>query len=523
MNSKPPLTSLDPVGASKRPGARTGLCPGWSDVRLRWFAAALGLAPGWLWAVAPPRPNIVIILSDDLGYGSVGCYGADPKLVRTPNIDRLAREGRRFTDANTTSSVCSPTRYGLLTGRYCWRTSLAYGVLSTQAPLHLEAGRLTLASLLQHHGYATAAIGKWHLGYGDAKTTDFTRELRPGPLEVGFDYHFGLPSNHGDPSGVYVEDRGVAGLRSRRHVPAGRNLYGAPYIGLDAPYRVDEEVMPLLTRKCVAWLRARDPARPFFLYYAPVAVHNPITPSAVTKGTSPAGPYGDWIHELDRSVGVLLDALEQLPANRSTLVIFTSDNGGSGQMSEVKTARPPTPRRPGEAIVAMRAGLDLNKPWRGRKHSIYQGGFRVPFIVRWPGRVAAGSSCAEPISLVDLVSTVAAVLGATPPPAAQAAEDSYNFLPALLGEKYRSPLRPHLIFHNSEGIFAIREGPWKWIEGRAAKPGPPVANRADEYTPQLYNLQADPAETTNVLAQHPAVAERLAGLLEENRKRGRTR
>lgn len=179
---------------------------------------------------AAESPNIVIILADDFGYGSSGCYGADGNLVKTPNIDRLAREGRRFTDASTTSSVCSPTRYSVLTGRYCWRTTLTHEVLNTFAPLHIEPGRLNMASLLKKHGYQTAAIGKWHLGYGTATErpnwrTDYTAELSPGPLDIGFDYHFGVPSNHGDATGVYVENRFVYGLR-RGKIPEGMKIAG---------------------------------------------------------------------------------------------------------------------------------------------------------------------------------------------------------------------------------------------------------------------------------------------------------
>ena len=275
-------------------------------------------------------PNIVVILSDDYGWGSATCYGADPDLIQTPNIDRLAREGRRFTDANTSSSVCSPTRYSMLTGRYCWRTSLKHEVLGTTSPLHIEPGRLNLASLLKQHGYATAAIGKWHLGYGSDPRVDFTKELKPGPLEIGFDYHFGVPSNHGDIAGVYVENDRVYGLRSENLDPerTGKNFKGRPFFGLDAPQRVDIDVMPLLTTKAVEWLEQQSKEKPFFLYYTPVAIHNPVTPSEKTKGTSKAGGYGDWIHELDVSVGEVLDALAKQGLVEDTLVLFTSDNGG---------------------------------------------------------------------------------------------------------------------------------------------------------------------------------------------------
>ena len=480
------------------------------------------------------RPNIVIILSDDYGYGSVGCYGADPKLVRTPNIDRLAREGRRFTDGNTTSSVCSPTRYSLVTGRYCWRTSLKNEVLNVFAPLHIETNRFNMASLLKRHGYRTAAVGKWHLGYGTEERTDYTGRLAPGPLELGFEYHFGVPSNHGDVTGVFVENHYVYGLRSGKIPPNLKVAGPAPdddnfaatyqsFAGrkgsteIDASKRVDDRVMPVLTDKAVAWLEQQKPGKPFFLYYTPVAVHNPVTPSDKTMGSSTAGPYGDWIHELDRSVGRVPETLDRLKFTENTLLIFTSDNGGSGQMSEVQTMR-----EPNEQVVAMKAGLDLNKPWRGRKHSVYQGGFRVPFIARWPGHVPVGTTCDETISVVDMLATISALVGEKLPPATQAAEDSYNVLPAFLGEKYTAPLRPFLIVHSADGVFGIRQGPWKWIEGKSSKPNPPKG-RSDEFKPQLYNLKDDPAESKDVLAQNPEVAKRLAALLDGYRNSGRSR
>lgn len=202
---------------------------------------------------ADQYPNIVVILSDDLGYGSVNSYGASKNHIRTPNIDNLAREGRRFTDACTPSSVCTPTRYGLLTGRYCWRTSLRHGVLGTKSPLLIETTRPTIASLLKSVGYRTAAIGKWHLGYGTSQT-DYTKPLTPGPLDIGFDYHFGVPQNHGDATGIYVRNRKTVGLRSSHVEPSGKTPYGRAFYGYDAPHRVDENVMDELTTDAVQWL-----------------------------------------------------------------------------------------------------------------------------------------------------------------------------------------------------------------------------------------------------------------------------
>jgi len=471
------------------------------------------LLPATVFAAAKPAtPNIVFMLADDLGYGSLSCYGANTDLVRTPNCDRLAREGVRFTDANAPASICSPTRYGVLTGRYCWRTPLKFAVLPYDAPLHIKTNRLTMASMLKKHGYRTAAIGKWHLGYGPLPKTDFTGELIPGPLEIGFDYHFGVPCNHGDITGVYVEDHRVAGLRSRKLIPIGMNPYiHKPFLGLDAPQRVDKDVMPTLTDKAVAWIEEQQSGKPFFLYFTPVAVHEPVTPSDKTAGTSKAGPYGDWIHELDLTVGRVLDVLDKKGFSQNTLVILTSDNGGETEF-----------RGTGSQIEAQKAGLKINGQWRGGKHMIYEGGLREPFIVRWPGKTPAGTVCNKTINLVDMVATLAAVVGEKLPKATVGAEDSFNVLPTFLGKKRSKPLRPDMIGHSADGVFAIRQGDWKYIEGISARPGGNRARR-DEYHVQLYNLAKDPGEQNNLAAKHPEIVQRLQRTLNKERAAGHTR
>jgi len=503
------------------------------------FLASL-LAP--IQAVDPRKPNVVIILSDDYGYGSAVCYGANPAVVKTPSIDRLAAEGRRFTDANTTSSVCSPTRYSLLTGRYCWRTSLKYEVLSTFAPLHIEPTRLNMASMLKKHGYSTAAVGKWHLGYGTADDspkwrTDYTAELSPGPLDIGFDYHFSVPSNHGDVTGVFVENRFVYGLRSGK-IPAGMKLPGpvpdddddyqttygpedmenpkvpAKILDLDAPRRKNQRVMKVLTDKATAWMQSQPKDQPFFLYFTPVAVHAPITPDKDIAGQSAAGLYGDWIYELDRSVGRILDTLDKMGVADNTLVIFSSDNGGVKELA----------REDLWSTKAYNAGLLTNGTLRGGKHHIWEGGFKVPFIVRWPGKTATGSVCGEMISLADILATTAAVVGEELPAASKAAEDSHSFLPAILGDPSK-PIREDMIVHSADGVFAIRKGPWKWIEGVPVdeiKPGARKAH-ADEYHEQLYNTHDDPAETRDVSAGHPEIVQELRALLNRYRNGGYSR
>ena len=461
-------------------------------------------------------PNIVVILSDDYGYGSATCYGADATLIQTPHIDRLAVEGRLFTDANTTSSVCSPTRYSMLTGRYCWRTSLKREVLGTLSPLHIEPGRLNLASMLKQHGYQTAAIGKWHLGYGNQPRVDYTDRLSPGPLDIGFDYHFGVPANHGDISGVYVENDRVEGLRSRtlNRESAGKNFKGVSYLGIDAPHRDDPNVMPLLTKRAVDWIEKQTADKPFFLYFTPVAIHNPVTPSKWTAGSSRAGPYGDWIHELDASVGGVLEALDRKKFTDNTLVLFTSDNGGVNK-----------PNKPSESTDALKAGLKVSGSFRGGKHDVWEGGFRVPYLVRWPGHVPAGTVCNETLSLADTLATVASLVGHPLPPHNVAAEDSYDMLPAWLGKDYDAPIRPDLILHSADGNFAIRRGKWKWIEGDYHPDTRPsaVKLRADQFERQLYDLELDIGETNDASSKHSNVAQQLSTLLERYRGGGYSR
>ncbi len=485
------------------------------------------------------RPNIVVILADDFGYGSTNAYGADPKLVRTPALDRLAREGRRFTDANTTSSVCSPTRYSLMTGRYCWRTSEKHGVLGTFSPLHIETTRLNMASLLKKHGYSTAAVGKWHLGYGTATDnpnwrTDYTAELSPGPLDIGFDYHFGVPGNHGDLTGVFVENRFVYGLRSGK-IPAGMKISGPDaddasdfqetygpedtesgkgnILPLDAPRRKKERVMAQLTTKATRWIEQQPADRPFFLYFTPVAVHNPVTPDKDLAGRSAAGPYGDWIHELDRSVGKVIETLEKKGVLENTLILFTSDNGGVFK-----------PQREMVQTQAYKAGLKVNGALKGGKHDVWEGGFKVPFIVRWPGHAPAGSVSSEVISLADILATTAEIVGEPLPPQEQAAEDSRSFLAAISGEP-KTPVRDHIILHSSDGVYAIRKGPWKWIEGVPAagikRAGPRMKD--PQFREQLYNTKEDPAEERDVSAEHPEVVQELRALLVRYRDGGCSR
>lgn len=512
----------------------------------RTFIAAILVFSPTLHCVSPvdvhaaDRPNIVVILADDFGYGSTNAYGADKSLVQTPALDRLASEGKRFTHAYTASSVCSPTRYALLTGRYAWRTSLQSGVLNPFAPLHIGTDQLNVASLLKKQQHKTAAVGKWHLGYGNGRSsdarTDYQAELKPGPLDIGFDYHFGVPSNHGDRTGVFVENRYVYGLKSNK-VPSDVKIDGpgeddsdfqptynlkqnnARQLGaieLNAPRRKDDRVMNVLTKKAVAWLDQQKKDEPFFLYYTPVAVHNPVTPSAELAGKSKAGEFGDWIHELDQSVDSLLKKLDEKGFTENTLVLFTSDNGGVNRPENKELIQ----------TKAIEAGLAVNGSLHGGKHTVWEGGFRVPYIVRWPGKVKPGTLSEQVVSVADLLATTAAIVGETIPAAKEGAQDSYNVLPALLEEELKEPVRRDVIVHSAAGVFAIRKGDWKWIEGvpdKEANAGVITNAGVEQNKPQLYNLKDDPAETKDVSEANPNVVAELKGLLERYRAGGYSR
>ncbi len=471
------------------------------------------------------RPNIVFILADDLGYGDVGCYGA--VKVKTPHIDRLAREGRRFTDAHAASAVCTPSRYALLTGQYPFRKNL-WGPIMNQSPLVIETSRTTIAGLLHRQGYATACFGKWHLGFGSTPKPDWNAELKPGPLEVGFDHFFGIPVVSSHPPFVWVENHRVVGLD-----PADPLVYGgtpptqpfpekmlAPAVSggkaAHALYR-DEQLGTVLTEKATAWLRARGGA-PFFLYLATPHIHHPFTPGPKFKGTSQCGRYGDFIQELDGMVGEVLRTLDKLQLADHTLVILTSDNGGMLNQG---------------GQDAWAAGHRLNGPLLGFKFDAWEGGHRVPFLARWPGKIEANSVSDQLICHVDMLATFAALTGGNL--ADNEGPDSINVLPALVGRPDK-PVRDHVVLAPQRPQnLAIRQGRWLYIgaqggggfggtkPGNHALGGPAALKftgevnsdiedgriKPDAPAAQLYDLASDPSQTRNVIREHPDVAEQL--------------
>lgn len=473
---------------------------------------------------APPRPNIVYILADDLGYGDVGCYNPDSKIP-TPHLDRLAAEGMRFTDAHAPASVCTPTRYALLTGRYCWRSRLKAQVLGPWGATLIEPGRLTVAALLQRHGYATAAIGKWHLGWQwptkDGKqaqsgpdrlsNVDFTRPIADGPTTRGFDYYFGTDVPNYPPY-CFIENDRTVGIPSAPST-AVFNRPGPMLPGWDWVH-----VMPELTRHAVGYIEGRAKApQPFFLYLPLTAPHFPVVPTPEFKGKSGAGDYGDFVVQVDWTVGRVLDALQRSGLAENTLVVFTSDNGPeiTGEV------------RPGAYDRLQRFGHASMGRLRGVKRDLWEGGHRVPFLVRWPGKVRRGAVSDEVICHVDLLATVAALLGAKLPE--DAGEDSYNLLPVLCGEKHDGPIRAATVHHSAKGHFAIRQGDWVLIDHATGDDNqePAWFKTARGYAPhqqaaELYDLRQDVSERRNLLAEQPERARQLKALLESYRQTGRS-
>lgn len=462
--------------------------------------ALAGLAQG-------RRPNIVYILADDLGWGDLRCYNPESK-VPTPHADKLASEGMRFTDMHSPSAVCTPTRYGILTGRYCWRSRLKEGVLWGYSPGLIEPGRMTVASMLRQAGYATAGVGKWHLGLGNAEKTDYSKPLSPGPVDAGFDYYFGIPASLDMDPYVYIEnDRTVQQPTkeiAERNQPRGVFYRG----GAIAPNFKIEEVLPTLASKATSYLRerAKTPDKPFFLYFPLTAPHTPWVPHSKYKGRSGAGIYGDFVAEVDDTVGEIMRVLDETGLASNTILIFTSDNGAHWTPDDRKKY----PHR-------------ANASWRGQKADIHEAGHRVPFLVRWPGKVKAGSTSDQTGCLTDLMATAAAVMDVKLP--ADAGEDSFNLLPALMGTA-RGPIREAIVHHSMDGMFSIRQGEWKLVQGRgsggftqpkreAVEPGGPAG--------QLYNLKRDPAEAQNLYAKQPDVVTRLTTLLERYKREGRSR
>lgn len=454
------------------------------------------------------RPNVVIILADDLGYGDLRCYNAD-SAIPTPRLDELASQGVRLTDAHSPSAVCTPTRYGLLTGRYCWRTRLKSGVLNGRSRNLIDVGRLTIADMMRDAGYRTAGFGKWHLGLGDQQPTDYSRPLLPSPLDHGFDSYFGIPASLDMEPYVYLRGdapespptEAIAGSKQRR--AGGEGFWRA---GAISPGFRHIDVLPRITEEAVQFIARQTDKQPFFMYVPFSAPHTPWLPTAEYAGRSDAGPYGDFTVQVDACVGAILDALAA-GGFENTLVVFTSDNGAHWTPEDKKE-------------YAHRA----NGPLRGQKADIWEGGHRVPFLARWPGRIPSAAVSNQLACHVDLAATLAAVIGAELPD--DAAEDSFNLAPALLGDADYQGARTTLVAHSISGVFSIRDGDWKLIphlgSGGFSTPRD-VEPSAGGPQGQLYNLSKDLGEQHNLWLERPDVVERLSELLSVQQDSGRTR
>ncbi|QDT66063.1 sulfatase family protein [Calycomorphotria hydatis] len=460
-------------------------------------------------------PNIVVILADDLGQGDLGCYNDESK-VPTPHMDRVAAEGMRLGDVHSPSAVCTPTRYGLLAGRYSWRTRLKNGVLWGYSKLLFEPKRETIASMLKDKGYHTACIGKWHLGFQEYQPdapeseTDYSLSLDPGPRSVGFDFFYGIPASLDMQPYLWVKNESpveaptstVEGSSHRRKMGGG--FWRA---GPAAPNFKHIDVLPTIANQAKDYIeeRAEHSEQPFFLYLPLSAPHTPWLPTPEFEGRSQAGWYGDFTAMSDWVIGEVLHALDRKKLTDNTLLIITSDNGSHWPTSDIKE-------------FDHKANLD----WRGMKADIHEGGHRVPFLVRWPGKVEPGSSSEQTLCLTDIYATCAEVVEADLNN--EAAVDSFSMLPILKGED--TAVRDSVVHHSAQGVFAIRQGDWKLIEGlgsggftnpKKVKPEP------DGPQGQLYNLKDDPSEKNNLWLKHPDIVARLTAELDRIRDSGRSR
>jgi arylsulfatase A-like enzyme len=479
----------------------------------------------------PARPNVVIIYTDDIGYGDVGCYGAT--LVKTPHIDSLAKQGLKFTDAHCSSATCTPSRYALLTGRYAFRQQGAR-VLPGDAPALIAPGTPTLASVLKQQGYHTAVVGKWHLGLGDG-FVDWNKEISPGPREIGFDYSFLIPATCDRVPCVYVENQKVVGLDPAdpirvsfdkkvgdepigaehpellkvhpshghdRTIVNGVSRIGYMSGGKSARW-VDEDMADVITKKAVDYINQHH-GHPFFLHFNTHDIHVPRVPHKRFAGKTPMGPRGDAIAQLDWCVGQILATLQKHKLEKDTIVIFSSDNGpviDDGYKDD--------------AVEKLGAHKPAG-PFRGGKYSNFEAGTRVPFLVRWPARIKPNTQSKALFGQLDLVATLAALTGANLPKGA--APDSENLLPAFLGQSQNG--RDTLVEH--AGALALRQGPWKYIEPSRGQRRNANTNTelGNDPSPQLYNLDTDPGETKNLAAGHPDKVRALAELLDKIKKSG---
>jgi len=469
-------------------------------------------------------PHIIFILADDMGYGDISAINKEAK-VNTPHLDRIVNEGMYFTDAHSGSAVCTPTRYGVLTGRYCFRTRLKSGVLVGHSPSLIEPGRMTIAQLLSQKGYHSACIGKWHLGLDwqkkdpsqplftgsnwDIKSThniNYQATVRGGAVDHGFDHEYILPASLDIPPYCFISNQHVVGdsLTRVEGIREGRGLFWRPG---DATNDFDfTQILPHLTQQATAYItqrHAQSPGSPFFLYFPLTAPHTPWVPTEDFQGSSEAGTYGDFVQQVDHTVGRLLSTLDSLGIADRTLIMFSSDNGSHWMPSDIDSF-----------------DHHANYHFSGMKSDAWEGGHRVPLLARWPDYIPSQSTSDQMVCLTDLFATFAAITHQSLP--YYAAEDSYSFLSALTATEDTLPTRQDIIHHSIDGTFAIRQDQWKLILGRGSG-GWSSAGDPSDPPGQLYNLQTDVGETQNVYLQYPQKVAALTQLLDMYRDEQRSR
>ena len=471
-------------------------------------------------------PNVIYILADDLGYGDVGAFNPEGK-ISTPQLDKMAAEGMIFTDAHTSSSVCTPTRYGIMTGRYNWRSRLKQGVLTGKSKALIPSGRSTVASMLQKVGYHTAFIGKWHLGWdwglkdsvdnkgagwdkNDFDAIDYTKPVANTPNDLGFDYAYGHSGSLDMAPYVYVENGKVTALPDRSTVD--QNKYSWWREGPTGSDFVHEEVTPNFFNRANKYISDRaQKGKPFFLYLALPSPHTPILPTGQWKDKSNINPYADFVMMVDDYVGKLISHVQQAGIEDNTIIVFTSDNGCSPEA---------------DFEILANAGHAPSSIFRGHKADIYEGGHRVPFIVKWPSQVQKGSMNEQLICTTDLMATMAEIVGYNLH--ANEGEDSFSFLSHLVSSSSGAVQRQDIIHHSINGSFAIRKDDWKLImaPGSAGWSYPrPGRDKAvlDTLPPiQLYNLKMDPGETNNLMDSITTKVDELRNLLVQHIENGRS-
>ena len=484
------------------------------------MAAVVSMAVAFGQVVAAAKPNIVFVLADDLGYGDVQALNARSK-VPTPHLNRLARQGMTFTDAHSPSAVCTPTRYGALTGRYCWRSRLKRGVLNGYSAPLLEPGRLTVAGMLRANGYHTSVVGKWHLGLGFQKGADgqidYAKPVTDGPNDHGFDDSFIIPASLDFPPYVYIENGRFIELPSIDQ-PAVK-FPGFLRRGPRQPGLVMDDCLDDLTRRAAAVIRERARKEPpFFLYFPLTAPHKPVQPHPRFIGKSGLGLYGDFVMQVDWTVGQVMQSIDSAGIGKNTLLIFTSDNGSFMRRLG------PEEKEDHVSDATIQAYNEThhtaNGELRGTKADVWEAGHRVPFFARWPGVIAAGSTCDKPTAHVDLFATCAEIAGAKLPD--DAAEDSFSWLPLFRGGDWAKPRAP-VINHSAAGMFALRSGKWKLVAGNGSGGREAPKGKPFQKPFMLFDLQADVGEQNDLAKAKPKLVERLTAQLEAIRGNGRSR